>query len=45
MNPLYFRIYTDFEADNEIDISSRGNKTTSTYKQTQYLMVIIKNVN
>ena len=27
-NPIYFRIYADFEADNEKDISSIGNKTT-----------------
>ena len=32
-NPLYFRIYADFEADNEIDTSSTGNKTTNIYKQ------------
>ena len=25
-NPLYFRIYADFEADNETDNSSIGNK-------------------
>ena len=28
-NPLYFRIYADFEADNEIDNSSIGNETTN----------------
>ena len=27
-NPLYFRVNADFEADNEIDYSSIGNKTT-----------------
>ena len=32
-NPLYFRIIADFEADNEIDNSSVGNKTTNFYKQ------------
>ena len=32
-NPLYFRICTDIEADNEIDNSSTGNKTTKIYKQ------------
>ena len=32
-NPLYFRIYADFEADNEIDISSIGKKTTNICKQ------------
>ena len=33
MNPLYFRIYADYEADNEIDVSSIGNRTTNIYKQ------------
>ena len=32
-NPLYFRIIADFEADNEIDGSNKGNKTTNIYKQ------------
>ena len=32
-SPLYFRIYADFQADNEIDKSSIGNKTTNIYKQ------------
>ena len=32
-NPIYFRIYADFEADNEKDNSSVGNKTTNIYKQ------------
>ena len=32
-NPLYFRIYADFEADNEKDNSVMGNKTTNIYKQ------------
>ena len=36
-NPLYFRIYADFEADNEIDKSSIGNKTTNIYKQSPVL--------
>ena len=36
-NPLYFRIYADFEADNEKDISSIGNKTTNIYKQNPVL--------
>ena len=35
--PLYFRINADFEADNEIDNSSRGNKTTNIYKQNPVL--------
>ena len=32
-NPLYFRIIADFEADNEIVISSVGNKTINIYEQ------------
>ena len=32
-NQLYFRIYGDFEADNEIDNSSIGNKTTNIYDE------------
>ena len=36
-NPLYFRIYADFEADNEKDNSSIGNKTTNIYKQNPIL--------
>ena len=36
-NPLYFRIYADFEADNEKDKSSLGNETTSIYKQNPVL--------
>ena len=32
-NPLYFRIYADFKADNEKDNSSIRNKTTNIYKQ------------
>ena len=32
-NQLNFRIYADFEADNEKDNSSIGNKTTNIYKQ------------
>ena len=36
-NPLYFRIYADFEADNEKDNSNRGNKTTNIYKQNPVL--------
>ena len=32
--PLYFRIYADFECDNEIGNDSiMGNKTTNIYKQ------------
>ena len=36
-NPLYFRIYADFEADNEKDNRCIGNKTTNIYKQTPVL--------
>ena len=36
-NPLYFRIIADFEADNEIENSSVGNKTTNIYKQKPVL--------
>ena len=36
-NPLYFRIYADFEADNERDNSIIGNKTTKIYKQNPVL--------
>ena len=36
-NPLYFRIYADFEADNGKDNSIIGNKTTNFYKQNPIL--------
>ena len=36
-NPLYFRIYAGFEADNEKDDSIIGNKTTNIYKQNPVL--------
>ena len=36
-NPLYFRIYADFEADNEKDNSIVRNKTTNIYKQNPVL--------
>ena len=36
-NPLYFRIYADFEANNEKDNSIIGNKTTNIYKQNPVL--------
>ena len=36
-NPLYFKIYADFEADNEKDNSIIGNKTTNIYKQNPVL--------
>ena len=32
-NVIYFRIYAVFEADNEIDSSNIGNRTTNIYKQ------------
>ena len=35
--PLYFRFIADFGADNEINGSSLGNKTTISYKQTPVL--------
>ena len=37
INPLYFRIYADFEADNEKDNSIIDNKTTNIYKQNPVL--------
>ena len=36
-HPLYFSIYADFEAGNEIDNSNVGNKTTNIYKQNPKL--------
>ena len=36
-NLLYFRIFADFEADNEKDNSIIGNKTTNNYKQNPVL--------
>ena len=36
-NPLFFRIYADFEADNEKDNSIIGSKTTNLYKQNPVL--------
>ena len=36
-NQLYFRIYADFEADNEKDDSVVGNKTVNIYKQNPVL--------
>ena len=37
-NPFYFRIYADFEADNEKNYSILGNKTTNVYKQNPVLI-------
>ena len=36
-NPLYFTLYADFEADNEIDISIIRNKTTNIFKKNPIL--------
>ena len=36
-NPLYFRIYANFETDNEKDNSIVGIKTTNIYKQNPVL--------
>ena len=36
-NSLYFRVYANFEADNEKDNSIVGNKTTKIYKQNPVL--------
>ena len=36
-NPLNFRMNADFEADNEKDYSTVGNKTTNIYKQNPVL--------
>ena len=36
-NPLYFRKYADFEADNEKDNSSISNKSSNIYKQNPVL--------
>ena len=36
-NPLFFRNYAAFEADNKIDIYSIGNKTTNMYNQNLVL--------
>ena len=36
-NPLYFRIYADFEAENAIHNSETGDKATDIYKQNPVL--------
>ena len=36
-NAFYFRIYADFEADNEKDNSVIGNETTNIYKRNPVL--------
>ena len=36
-NPLYSRIYADFDANNAIDNSSIGNKTANVLKQNPLL--------
>ena len=40
-NPRHFRIYADFEADNEIDFDSIGKKQLLFLKKIEYLMVVI----
>ena len=37
INPLYFTIYADFEADNEIDNSTTEGKTNNIYRQNPVL--------
>ena len=37
-----FGIHAHFKADNGIDISNRGNKTTKTLNKIRYVMVIIQ---
>ena len=37
-NPLYFRLYADFEADNEKDNRIIGTKTINNYKQNPVLI-------
>ena len=36
-NPLYFRMYAEFVADNENDNSTAGSKTNNIYKQNPVL--------
>ena len=36
-NPIFFRTMADFEADNEIENSNLGDKTTKLYKQIPVL--------
>ena len=36
-NAIYFRLYADFEADNEKNDSTIGNKTINIYKQNPVL--------
>ena len=46
-NPLFFRVYADFEADNETDNSNIGNETTNIYKQdpVSYGFVTVSELN
>ena len=37
-NHFFFKIYVDFEADNEIDNSTRVYETTNVYEQNQVLI-------
>ena len=39
-SPLYFRVYADFQADNEIDNSSTGKKQLKFISKVQYVMVM-----
>ena len=36
-NPSFFRLYADFEADNEKNYSSSGNKTTTIFRRNPIL--------
>ena len=38
-NPLYLKIYADFEAGREQDNSNIGNKATNNYKQNPVLII------
>ena len=44
-NSFYFRIYANFEADNEKDNSSIGKKQLIFINKIRCLMVIIQNLN
>ena len=43
-NPLYFRIFADFQAYNEIDNFSLGIKQLKFLNQKLYVKVFIKNI-
>ena len=42
---LFFRIYTDFEADNGKNTSNMGNKTTNIFKQNPVLNGFVLSIN